>query len=65
MLENLPQKCTKFSLNFSNFRELENESSHYDFESWDREWDDSFPWESQFRDQDESLVEVCDMYTLR
>ena len=37
----------------------ENESSQDKIESWDREWDESFPWESQFWDRDESLAEVC------
>ena len=40
---------TKFNLDVSNFWEFENES-------W--EWDESFHWESQFRDRDESLAEV-------
>ena len=39
--------------------ENENGSSHKKIESWDWEWDESFPWESQFRDRDESLAEVC------
>ena len=39
--------------------ENENESSHNKIESRDWEWDESFPWESQFWDRDESLVEVC------
>ena len=39
--------------------ETENESSHNKIESRDWEWDESFPWESQFRDRDESLAEVC------
>ena len=39
--------------------ENENESSHNKIESRDREWDESFPWESQFWDRDESLAEVC------
>ena len=39
--------------------ETENESSHNKIESRDWEWDESFPWESQFQDQDESLAEVC------
>ena len=39
--------------------ENENESSHKKIESRDWEWDESFPWESQFRDRDESLAEVC------
>ena len=34
--------------------ENENESSHNKIESW--EWDESFPWESQFWDRDESLA---------
>ena len=38
--------------------ETENESSHNKIESRDWEWDESFPWESQFRDRDESLAEV-------
>ena len=38
--------------------ENENERSQNKIESWDREWDESFPWESQFRDRDESLAEV-------
>ena len=38
--------------------ENENESSQRKFESRDREWDESFPWESQFWDRDESLAEV-------
>ena len=41
--------------------ENENESSHNKIESRDWEWDESFPWESQFRDRDESLAEVCDI----
>ena len=43
--------------------ETENESSHNKIESRDWEWDESFPWESQFRDRDESLAEVC--FTLK
>ena len=39
--------------------ENENESSHNKIESRDWEWDESFPWESQFRDRDESLAKVC------
>ena len=39
--------------------ENENESSQKKIESRDREWDESFPWESQFWDRDESLAEVC------
>ena len=39
--------------------ENENESSHNKIESRDWEWDESFPWESQFWDRDESLAEVC------
>ena len=38
--------------------ENENESSHNKIESRDWEWDESFPWESQFWDRDESLAEV-------
>ena len=38
--------------------ENENESSHNKIESQDWEWDESFPWESQFWDRDESLAEV-------
>ena len=39
--------------------ENENESFYEKIESRDREWDESLPWESQFRDRDESLAEVC------
>ena len=39
--------------------ENENERSQNKIENWDREWDESFPWESQFWDRDESLAEVC------
>ena len=39
--------------------ENENERTQNKIESWDREWDESFPWESQFWDRDESLTEVC------
>ena len=39
--------------------ENENESSHNKIESRDWEWDESFPWESQFWDRDESITEVC------
>ena len=39
--------------------ENENESFQKKIESWDREWDESFPWESRFRDRDESLAKVC------
>ena len=39
--------------------ENENESFHEKNESRDWEWDANFPWESQFRDRDESLTEVC------
>ena len=59
MLEKLPLKSTKFNLDVSNFWEFENESSHTKIESQDWEWDESFLWESQLRDQDESLAEVC------
>ena len=38
--------------------ENENESSHNKIESRDWEWDESCPWESHFRDRDESLAEV-------
>ena len=38
--------------------ENETESSHNKIESRDWEWDESFPWESQFWDRDESLAEV-------
>ena len=41
--------------------ENENESSHNKIESRDWEWDESFPWESQFWDRDESLAEVCSL----
>ena len=64
MLEKLPLKSTKFNPNVSFFESLrmrvetENESSHNKIESQDWEWDESFPWESQFRDQDESLAEA-------
>ena len=43
----------------------ENESSHKKNESRDWEWDESFPWESQFRDWDESLAEVWYRVTRR
>ena len=39
--------------------ENENESFPNKIESWDREWDESFPWDSQFWDRDETLAEVC------
>ena len=39
--------------------ENENESFYEIIESRDREWDKSLLWESQFRDRDESLAEVC------
>ena len=41
--------------------ENETESSHNKIESQNWEWDESFPWESQFWDRDESLAEVCSM----
>ena len=44
--------------------ENENECSHNKIESQDREWDESSPWESQFRDRDESLAEVWSKYKL-
>ena len=39
--------------------QIENESSHNKIECRVREWDESCPWGSRFRDQDESLAEVC------
>ena len=37
---------------------VENESSHIKIESRDWEWDENYPWESQFQDRDESLSDV-------
>ena len=41
------------------FLRVKNDSSQTKFESRDQEWDESFPWESQFWDREESLAEVC------
>ena len=38
--------------------ENENESSHNKIESRDWEWEENYPWETQFLDRDESLAEV-------
>ena len=62
ILKKLPLKLTKFHLDVSNFWEFENESWEWEFSQQNCEsrlrmrWE--FFWESQFRDQDESLAEV-------